>query len=279
MVRYPMGKGGIVLDNLLVKTSETNPSNVAKKANITKVLLENLGAEFAGTSAVVPGAANLQFSPVKPRDDQFTAFTNLKGEPPWFRDNRAKDADLSILPVGQQKLNSVSYGINDFSTSPVPTVIMLAGDGSKVKAREVTNITVGRKADALFFLHTFGGSANANRYDPATRRATDPDPVVLRYRVNYADGKSVEVPVLWNEGIGHWLQEKPLPLKSASVAWSAPAKGAEQLKVTLYSMQWNNTRPEVEIKSVDVLQGTAKDIERWGAPAVIAITAATAGSK
>ena len=279
MVRYPMGKGGVLLDNLLVKTSEANPANSAKKANITKVLLENLGAEFAGMSAVVPGSANLRFTPLKPRDDQFTAFTNLKGEPSWFHDSRAKEADLSILPVGQQKLGGVSFGINDFSTSPVPTVIMLAGAGSRVKVKEMKNIPVDQKADALFFLHTFGAGYAAMHYDPEKRRANDPDPVVLRYQVNYADGKSVVVPVLWNEGIGNWLQEKPLPLKSASVAWSAPARGAEQLKITLYSMQWNNPRPEVAIQSVDILQGTARDIDTWGAPAVIAISAAVADKK
>ncbi len=276
IVRYPMGKGGVLLNNLRIQPNDPSPANAAKKANITKVLFENLGAEFAGAGAVVAGAGNIEVTPVKPKDEQFNAFTNHRGDPPWFRDSKNKEADLATMPLGVQKLGGVTYWINDFSTSPVPTVIMLAGDGTKVAAKEVRGIAVGRKAGALFFLHTFHAGPNAARYNPKNRRENDPDPVVLRYRVNYADGKSEEAPVFWGEGVAHWLQAKPLALKSASVAWSAPVPGAQDAFLTLYSMQWNNPHPDAEIASIDVLQGTAKDIARWGAPAVIAISTASA---
>ena len=279
IVSYPNGKGGIVLFQLNIKERESNPANVDKKANITKVLFENLGADFGGKSAVVAGATNLRYFPVKPKEQQFTAFTTFQGQPSWLRDNRAKDTDLSQMPVGEQRLAGVTYYLNDFSTSPVPTVIMLAGAGSTTKQTEMPGIAVGAKADALFFLHTFGAADPARRYDPEKRREQDPDPVVLRYRVNYADGKSVEIPVIYKAGIDDWLQSKPLALKSAAVAWSAPAKGNPSLQTTLYSMQWNNSRPEIEIKSIDILPGTIKDVQNWGAPVTLAITAATTEGK
>jgi hypothetical protein len=70
IVRYPAGPGNIMLCNLNVKANEANPRNAAKKSNITKVLLENLGAQFAGAAAVVPGSANLTFTNVAPSDSQ-----------------------------------------------------------------------------------------------------------------------------------------------------------------------------------------------------------------
>jgi hypothetical protein len=39
-------------------------------------------------------------------------------------------------------------------------------------------------------------------------------------------------------------------------------------------MQWNNPRPDVSIESIDII--SSPDGPKWGAPAVFAITTATA---
>ena len=43
-MRYNMGKGGILLNQLNILQNEENPVNAEKKAMVTKTLLMNLGA-------------------------------------------------------------------------------------------------------------------------------------------------------------------------------------------------------------------------------------------
>jgi beta-galactosidase len=159
--------------------------------------------------------------------------------------------------------------------------MMLKGNTSSTGVSEITGIPVGLKADALFFLHTCH-KGNALRgwqrqYDENLRRGRPlPEvPVVFRYRVTYRDGGTEEIPVRWNEGVGHWAVEEPAPVLNAALAWYGPM-GNENTreKGTVYSMQWNNPRPEEEITSIDILSGP--DGEKWGTPAVFAVTAASA---
>jgi hypothetical protein len=185
------------------------------------------------------------------------------------------------------------YDIYDFKTSPVPSVLMLAGEGSDVAVASIEDLKVDRKVDALFFLHTYQPGRAIDRLErrlaqemekqPSKRSPVD-RPAVLRYRVHYADGKAVTVPVVWGEDIGPWLAEKPAPLKGADLAWSARL-GDGQLRTAAYSMQWNNPRPSVAIATIDILgpaeggedgdrRAPAQDPKQWGAPAVLAITAA-----
>ena len=44
MVRYPMGRGGVILNNLLVLEKESVPVNAQKKQAIVSTILRNLGA-------------------------------------------------------------------------------------------------------------------------------------------------------------------------------------------------------------------------------------------
>jgi hypothetical protein len=63
-------------------------------------------------------------------------------------------------------------------------------------------------------------------------------------------------------------------LPQAAVAWTHTFEdNAADEKAVVYSMQWNNPRPDATIRSLDITYGP--DSNRWGAPAVFAITAAT----
>ena len=55
LVKYRMGEGGIVLNDVKVQESESNPVNAQKKQNIVATLLRNLGATFAGERVLVAG--------------------------------------------------------------------------------------------------------------------------------------------------------------------------------------------------------------------------------
>ncbi len=273
LMRYNRGKGGIVLNQLNILDREKLPLNKRKKANITKAVLANMGAVFAGAKTIVAGAG-LQYEPVRIPDARFNAFVNQSGHPKWF----PGPGDLSKMPVGNQVFANVDYHLSDFSTSPVPTVFMLKGSGSEVQDTEVESIEVSRPADALFFLHTFhpsGSIGNWQRqHDEAIRRRREqPEPpIVFQYVVHYANGQQTIVPVVWRSGVGPWVSKAPAALPAAAIAWTGPLSDDEQAAV--YSMQWNNPDPDVPIQSIDIV--SSPDGPKWGAPAVFAITTARA---
>jgi hypothetical protein len=202
--------------------------------------------------------------------------------------------------VGERRLaDQVLYHIVDYATAPVPDCIVLGvwrapGD----LPREVKGIDVGRKGELLFFLHT------ANVHNPIApeereRLAGGALPEVLRYVIHYADGQSVEIPVLLEKNIDHWLQYQPEPLPGAQVAATVdvpglanesseglqrllyqmnahrigyanlPAPAADEIRGVVYSMQVKNPRPDVEIESIDVVPGND---DRRAVPAVLGIT-------
>ncbi len=134
----------------------------------------------------------------------------------------------------------------------------------------MTGIPVGRTADALFFLHSFRQS----KAWQAPARGDRTPPTVWQYVVRYADGQSAIVPVRLNEGVAGWLQQNPLGLADAVVAWSCQFSG-DKRQATVYQMQWNNPRPAVPIAAIDIAyDATAKN--GFGVPIVLAITAASA---
>jgi beta-galactosidase len=258
-----MGEGGVILNNLKVQETESNPVNAQKKQNIAATLLRNLGAAFAGERVVTAGA-NLKYRPI-PLAEKCNQF--LTHEKAWYDG----EADLSAFPVGESTLSGVRYVLRDFRTSPLPACVMLSGPGVRGKMPEaVEGIRADLKADALFFLHTF---RQDKEWKPS-KEAKEP-PTVFEYVVHYADGKTVVVPVKYGRGVGNWIETKPQGLPDAAAAWAAPlTKGAGKSAV-VYQMQWTNPRPDEAIKSIDI-RYDAKVGNQHGVPALLAITAGTA---
>jgi hypothetical protein len=259
LVKYPMGKGGLVLVQLNAKDSEAEPENLQKKRAIAAALLRNLGATFAGGKLLT--AADLDFAPL-PLGDRLNAY--LTRDRGWFEGSR----DLGHLPLGDIRLGGVRYVIRDFKTSPVPGCVMLAGPGARGKLpEEVKGLPAGVRADVLFFLHTFHQTAEWRGRKPDER-----PPVVFRSIVHYADGATAEAPVTYGEGAGHWISRDPAGLRSASVAWAAPFPGdAGGEQAVVYQFAWTNPRPDAEIASIDLAFGPQG--KEYGTPALIAITA------
>ncbi len=259
MMEYPRGKGGIVLCNLNFKEAEEVPLNADKKRAILAAVLRNLNAPFA--SRTVIAGANLEYKPID-LSKHATAFRDEKG---WFGDKKFTFRDL---PTGKQTLAGVSYDVYEFATSPVPTVVMLAGPGVPGKLpTDVKGIPVNRKADALFFLI-------AARID----KRRNPDEVkkgakfeLARFAVRYTDGKTEEVPVYAELQVEDYRQKAPAAVPGAQVAWFRPYEGSDQSAVA-YSVQWSNPRPDAEIKAIDLLPGK----DKAGVLALLALTAATA---
>jgi len=261
LVKYPQGKGGILLCELNIPEHEQNPENGPKRKNLIASLLRNLGAVYSGGKVIVAGA-NLTYEPV-PFNELCNQFlTKDKG---WFSD---LPNDLGSLPVGANVFSGVSYQIRDFKTSPLPCAISLSGPGEKTPLPDtVSGIVVGKKADALFFLHTWRQTAGWT----APKDGDRTPPAAWIYTVHYADGQSVAVPVGVDDGVSNWLQKDPRGLPAAVVAWAAPC--GTDTQAVVYQMQWTNPRPAVAIATIDVGYDP-KVGNHYGVPVVLAISAA-----
>ena len=252
--------GGIVLCNLLLKEQETVPENADKKKRILATVLANLKAPFGGGKSVIAGAP-LKYTSV----DLAGKANQYISERGWFGDKALTFADL---PTGRQVFGGVPFQIYNFATSPVPSVVMLGGDGVPNNlADSVRGIAVGQKADALFFLHTARLDARRNRDEIRDKKRYE----MARYVVTYADGQTANVPVYAETDIEDYRQKtgEIHALSGAQIGWTK-AFATNGLSAVAYVMQWNNPRPTVEIRSVDMLYGS----DRRGIPALLAITAA-----
>jgi beta-galactosidase len=264
LVKYRLVKGGVILNELRVSASEPNPVNGEKKQAIVAALLRNLGAAFASGRTLVAGY-NLKYTPV-PLDEKCTQY--LTRDRGWLD----TPGDLRRLPVGAQKLAGVDYFVRDFKTSPLPACIMLAGPGARgAMPAAVRDIPVGRKADLLFFLHTFH---RTKEWRPSDKDRVPP--AVFRYVIHYDDGRTTQVPVRYERGVGHWVAERPQGRPEAAVAWAAPLPGDPGRQAVVYQMSWPNPRPGVPIRSIDVCYDERVG-NGYGVPVVLAITAARAG--
>ena len=265
LMQYPRGKGGMVLMNILFKDSEAVPINVQKKRTIFSTVLRNLDAPFAGGKTIIAGSG-LVYTPI-----DFSKFpaklTQYRTERGWFGDN---NFTFNAFPRGDQKFAGVNFNIFDFATSPVPTAIMLGGGGiPNNPPNEVKDIPIGRKADALFFLHTARIDNRRNNDEIRDNKKFE----MARYIVNYADGQSVTIPIISEIDIENYRQENPRAIPGAALAWTAKYSNSNESAVA-YSKQWNNPRPDVTIKSIDFTYGP--DDQKRGVPVLLAITAATA---
>ena len=260
MLQYVRGPGSIVLCNLRLQENEAVPENGAKKLKILSTLLRNLKAPFAEGKTIIAGA-KLKYAPLD-ISGQCNQFRNERG---WFGD---KAFTFSEMPSGLQTFAGVPFMVYEFPTSPVPNAIMLGGRGVPNKLpEEVRGIPVGRKADALFFLHTARLDGRRDQRELREKKQYE----MLRYTITYADGKTETVPIYAEIDIDDYRQASPAAIPGAQLAWIRPYTGTE-FSAVAYSKQWSNPRPDVEIKSIDMTYGE----QRRGVPALIAVTAATA---
>ena len=145
---------------------------------------------------------------------------------------------------------------------------MLGGNGIPGKlADKIVGIPVGQKADALFFLQAARIDARRTPDEITKKKKYE----MADYIIHYADGKDEKVPIYSEISVENYNQKTPTALPDAQIAWTSPYSIPGSNAVA-YSMQWNNPRPDVEIKSIDLVYGP----DRRGVPAVLAISAAHA---
>jgi len=145
---------------------------------------------------------------------------------------------MRAMPAGLQKFAGVPF----FIATPKGVVALQSGGGDNMNLpRDVKGIAVDHKADLLYFLHSFAYGAGEHPF---------------QYRVNYADGTSVEVPIRTGCHVLDWWADPTPSLETLALNNSFVAfRGDNPMRkgVTVYCTEWSNPSPEKEIRSVDFL--------------------------
>jgi len=257
LIKYPRGEGGVVVNQYRIAGSESNPLNRVKKETVTGTILRNLGAPFSGSGAVIAGS-NLEYTPISMEEVANLYLQKDQGFP--------RNPDLSSLPLGKQTFEDVDFLIRDFSTSPLESAVTLKHPRLKSNAEsDSVEITVDRKADALFFLHSHiwqGREWTPNRRNPEP-------PVVFQYRVTYDDGSETVIPIQITRSVEDYAKPSPQALPEAALAWQDID---EKDSRAVYTFQWNNPNSDKTIKSVTLEYG--EEGNKKGIPVLFALTAA-----
>ncbi len=242
--------------------------------------------------------------PITIPQDRFNAVAHQLTTHSWFLPPPAVKHEYSMfhVPQGRQVFGGIEWFIFPHSEHlEQPGVCMLGGYRSGVEAHKIEGIPVGRKTNALHFLHTYHPAPELRqRFGDMgwpRRGGENPEkPVVMEYVVRYADGNIARVPVHYRAEIGPWKAwEHARPITNGRVAWKLhvgaralveqqPARRFLMLwrpegkwvraagDLALYSTRWGNPRPDVAIESLDIVSANTEE-QDWGAAAVLAISA------
>ena len=85
----------------------------------------------------------------------------------------------------------------------------------------------------------------------------------LTYRIRYADGSSLEIPVVGERDISGWWGAKAVPNAKIGVESS----NSEKDQVSMQCFRWTNPHPDKVIRAIDVLSAQESAV-----PAIAAIT-------
>ncbi|MGK7395276.1 MAG: right-handed parallel beta-helix repeat-containing protein [Candidatus Cyclobacteriaceae bacterium M3_2C_046] len=202
------------------------------------------------------------WQPLHISPEKFTLHRNHLQRPSWFQRNRY-GVDFQNLPHGYQSFTGIIFFIPDESQVVHPTVLALRGRMAEVAKEHIYDIAIGRKADQLAFLQA---------YHMVDSSQADQGDQLFHYRVNYENGTSVNILVKWLENIGDWLglPEALGDLPQAQLAYHLKVfqKRNKEQQIRLYSMTWKNPHPELQIKSLDLINDQEYHV---GAPAVFGI--------
>ncbi len=158
--------------------------------------------------------------------------------------------DFRTMPTGPQTLHGVPFTLIDPETNGGRACVLLGGGGLPQFPREVNGVQIGGQVSRLFFLHTAAWVSGASR-------------VILTYRIHYADGVLVEVPVRTGIEIADWWNPSELPGALLGICQT----NAQLHDIGAFLMTWDNPRPDVAVATIDALSSGI------AVPFVLAITA------
>ena len=164
----------------------------------------------------------------------------------WFDQG---NQDFADMPLGDQILAGVPFRILDPAKNNGKSAVLLHGIYRPYFPDAVTGLRIGFPVRRLYFLHTAGWGDK-------------PGTPVLIYRIHYADGSRLDIPVRMKQEINSWGEIEALPNAKIALERSTP------VRKHLQCFPWTNPHPEKSIQSVDLVS-----LKSGAVPAVVAITA------
>ena len=169
-----------------------------------------------------------------------------------FHSGQYAGNNLTALPAGKQTLEGIPFTIGK-------SLVQL---GSRIdKPDKIEAIKVNRKCGKLYILHATGYQA-------------DEDTPIAEYTINYEDGTSVTIPVVYGKDVLDWWK---YPFSGeptrGKVVWNGenePAKKEFDATIRLYMTTWENPKPNLKITSIDY---STADKDTQCVPFCVAITA------
>jgi serine/threonine protein kinase len=181
---------------------------------------------------------------LEPRQIDLTAFYNGALSQSLFltlNPSEAMENTWGTLPKGSVSLGGIPFDIRG--------VIHLSGQNlesriPKLMPATVTNIPVAMKCQRIHFVG-------------ATQWGDPPGTVVCRYRMHYADGTSEVMAVEFEWNVQSWWlrrEDNQGDLKRAKrVGQGSNARlDSNRWTLSLYLQTWNNPKPDLEVKSIDL---------------------------
>ncbi len=236
LVKVPIGKGVILINQLLWDSTERNRLDGTK---IASILLTNLGAQMDLSP----------FTPVRPEafvPVDLARYCNLgfAGDPDkgWM-DHGPKA--LAGFPTGDQTMARARFRIVNPAENGGKSVIALRGAARPGYPAGVKGIPVDAPFRALHFLHTCAWG-QPDGADAAT------------YIVHYADGTEQRLPIRIGVEVADWYVD-PHALPSAEVAWSGNLADKPG-PIGAYAFRWVNPYPDRPISSIDLLSANGNPV-------------------
>ncbi len=144
---------------------------------------------------------------------------------------KGPDIDLRNLKPGVQQVGAYRFDVSG-------AVMLKGARGAASDLPTRATIDIGRRADALAFLHTTGWPSALARE------------VVGRYEIEYADGTKVVQPLEYGRHIRAWTDTLPTSMIPAPGFSGRTANG---LEVAVPVLEWTNPRPAAVIRSVTMV--------------------------
>ena len=163
--------------------------------------------------------------------------------------------NLAQLEVGQQSLAGIRFDIG-------PGFIRLGSTEAMQLPQLVKGIPVNDQFDTLYVLHGMA-SMSPTKYTEGTE--------VGSYVVNYQDGTSEKIPIVFGEDLRDWWNvDRSKPASRGVVVWEGNNNAASRYGRTLrlYANTWTNLHPEKVVESIDFIA----EPDTGAAPFCIAIT-------
>ncbi len=273
LVTRPMGRGRLIIDQTPIPPANTTASSLSSsssssmgisdslvdlKTRFERALLVNLRADVSGSvREPMPLVMGFDFHPIDLQTAANRSRLDKTGNDQVGFLDQGEGSQFTGLPTGKQRLAGVDFQILPDQSDTDRSIIMLRSKDRVIYLpTESQPISIGRKANVLFFLH----SAAWHRSPPGTP--------VWEYEIHYADNppaddpqqpRSMKVPVRSGIDVGDWWGRSTVP---GFVTLNSPQGH------NVWVQRWNNPQPDRPIANVVMRSLLLDEI-----PMLLAVTA------